>query len=214
AVLRRVPAEGSKALVIGGGMIGYAVIAALRMLGVRCEIAHATQLDYQSEMGLALGADEPILGGGGAFEERVGELTGAKRYKPKLGKAVFKGGFDHVYDCIGSVQSLSDAIRVCRERGALILVGAAGVLREIDWTPVWTNEVDLLGVVGYGVENFRGERVKTFDLVIDKLRGTALPVQKLVTHAFPLTDYREAIRANLDRAGARSIKTIFEYPRA
>lgn len=212
AVLRRVPEKGAKVLVVGGGMIGYAVVAALRMIGADCEIAHATLLPYQSEMGLALGADEPILGGGAAFEERVRELTGARSYKPMLGKSVFKGGFDHVYDCIGSADSVADSLRSCRERGTAVLVGAAGVLPKVDWTPIWTHELDVLGIVGYGLEDLRGERRETFDLVIEKLRTTTLPLAKLVTHEFALKDYRTAIEANLDRAGTRSIKTIFTYP--
>lgn len=210
AVLRRGPAEGDKVLVIGGGMIAYAVIAALRMLGIRCEIAHASLLDYQSEMGLALGTDEPIVGGGRAFEERVSEITGARRFKPMLGQAIFKGGFDLVYDCIGSAQSLGDAIRATRERGTVVLVGAAGKLSGVDWTQVWTHEVDIVGVVGYGVEPARRGK-RTFEVLIDKLRKTELPLDRLVTHEFPLEGYQEAIRANVDRVGTRSIKTLFAF---
>jgi threonine dehydrogenase-like Zn-dependent dehydrogenase len=200
AVLRRPPDPGAKVLIVGGGMMAYAAIAALRMLGIPCTITLLAHLPYQREAGLALGADHAIRG-----QEDVERLTGARRYKPLIGREVLVGGFDQVYDCVGSPQSLQDALYYTRARGTIVLVGAPGVV-QLDWTFVWSRELTILGTLGYGLEEWRGERLRTFDLTM-RLMGPA--VRALVTHTFPLSRYREAIEANLDRAGTRSIKTVF-----
>jgi threonine dehydrogenase-like Zn-dependent dehydrogenase len=200
AVLRRVPDPGAKVLVIGGGMMAYAAIAALRMLEVPCTITLLAHLPYQQEAGLALGADHAIRG-----VDDVVRLTGARRYKPLIGRDVLVGGFDQVYDCVGSAPSLQDALYYTRARGTIVLVGAPGVL-SLDWTFVWSRELAIVGTLGYGLEDWRGERLRTFDLTMRLMQPE---LRRLVTHTFPLSRYREAIEANLDRAGTRSIKTVF-----
>jgi threonine dehydrogenase-like Zn-dependent dehydrogenase len=200
AVLRRVPDPGAKVLVIGGGMMAYAAIAALRMLEVPCTITLLAHLPYQQEAGLALGADHAIRG-----VDDVVRLTGARRYKPLIGRDVLVGGFDQVYDCVGSAPSLQDALYYTRARGTIVLVGAPGML-SLDWTFVWSRELAIVGTLGYGLEDWRGERLRTFDLTMRLMQPE---LRRLVTHTFPLSRYREAIEANLDRAGTRSIKTVF-----
>ncbi|MDB5100757.1 MAG: alcohol dehydrogenase [Cyanobacteria bacterium RYN_339] len=204
AVLRRPPAPGSHVLVIGGGMMAYAAIAALKMLGIDCRITLLAHLDYQQAAGLALGAHEAIRG----TTDEVVALTGAKRHKPLLGRDVLVGGFDHIFDCVGSAASLQDALYFTRPRGTITLVGAPGVL-SLDWTFVWARELTIVGTLGYGLEDWQGERLRTFDLTMRLMAGRSPDVRPLVTHTFPLSRYREAIEANLDRAGTRSIKTVF-----
>jgi threonine dehydrogenase-like Zn-dependent dehydrogenase len=201
AVLRKPPERGAHVLVIGGGMMAYAAIAALRMLQIDCRITLLAHLPYQQEAGLKLGANEAIRG---SIEE-IQALTGAKRYKPLLGRDVLVGGFDHVFDCVGSPQSLQDALYSTRPRGTITLVGAPGVL-TLDWTFVWARELHIVGTLGYGLEEWQGQRLRTFDLTM-QLMGPHL--RELVTHTFPLARYRDALEANFDRAGTRSIKTVF-----
>lgn len=210
AVLRHVPAPGSRILVIGSGMMGYAAIAALRMLGVDCHITQLTHLSYQREAGQRLGVDETIcLQDGDVVDDKVAALTGAKRYKPLIGRTVHSTGFDMVYDCIGSGQSLQDAFYYTRARGTIVLVGAPGELPGLDWSFVWSRELTLIGTLGYGVETWQGEQLRTFDLTMRLMQGRTLPLTSLITHQFALSQYAEALNANLDRAGTRSLKTLF-----
>ncbi|HEY9720471.1 MAG TPA: alcohol dehydrogenase catalytic domain-containing protein [Oscillatoriaceae cyanobacterium] len=210
AVLRRVPEPGAKVLVIGSGMMAYAAIAALRWLAPEARITQMTHLPYQRDAGLALGAHDSIcVGAGDEPDARVVAITGAKRYKPILGRQVFTGGFDQIYDCVGSAESLQDAFTYAKARATIVLVGAPGELGGLDWTFVWARELTLLGTVGYGVESWRGERIRTFDLTMRLLQESPLPVEALVTHEFPLSRYAEAIEANLDRARSQALKTVF-----
>lgn len=210
AVLRRQPEPDSRVLVIGSGMMAYAVLAALAMLGVRAHVTHLTQLPYQRDMGRRLGADESIcLAEGERVVERVAAITGARRHRPLIGRDVLSGGFDQVYDCVGSAESLQDAFAYTRSRGTVVLVGAPGELPGLDWTFVWQRELTLLGSLGYGVEEWQGERLRTFELTMRLMQRTDLPLTELITHRFRLDQYAEALRANLDRAGYRSLKTLF-----
>jgi threonine dehydrogenase-like Zn-dependent dehydrogenase len=66
----------------------------------------------------------------------------------------------------------------------------------------------------YGPESFRGERRQTFDRVLELLARKEGPgCSVLVTHAFPLDCYPEAIEANLACASFQSVKTVFDLPR-
>lgn len=210
AVLRRRPEPGSRVLVIGSGMMAYAVLVALRLLEVGAHVTHLSQLPFQQEMGRRLGADETLcLADGGSIVERVAAITGARRYRPLLGREVLSGGFDVVFDCVGSEQSLQDAFTYTKARGAIVLVGAPGELAGLDWTFVWQRELTLLGSLGYGVEEVAGERIRTFDLTLRLLQETDLPLADLITHRFGLEQYPEALTANLERARYRSLKTVF-----
>ncbi|QKY68741.1 zinc-binding dehydrogenase [Lentibacillus sp. CBA3610] len=61
AVLRQPPKNGEHVLVIGGGMIAYSVIAAIRLLEIDCHITQLSLLSYQKEMGLKLGVNEGLI---------------------------------------------------------------------------------------------------------------------------------------------------------
>ncbi|HZS35343.1 MAG TPA: alcohol dehydrogenase catalytic domain-containing protein, partial [Polyangia bacterium] len=79
AVLRHEPKDGDDVLVIGGGMIAYAVLAAIRLLGHKARVTQLVLLDYQAELGRALGADEVIQSrSADELYDRVIALTGAR----------------------------------------------------------------------------------------------------------------------------------------
>src|SRR5699024_1626051 len=118
------PKDGDNVLVIGGGMIAYTVIAAIRLLEIDCHITQLSLLEYQREMGLTLGADEGLTNRD-QLEGNVLKMPDASKHKPALGRDVVVGGFDSVYDCIGSKVSLDDSLRMARERGKVTLVGCA-----------------------------------------------------------------------------------------
>ena len=100
-------------------------------------------------------------------------------------------------------------MRVARAGGTVVMVGAAGVVPQIDMTFSWQKELNIEGTVFYGFETYQGRTTRTFDVTLDLLSTTRLPVASLVTHAFPLEHYASAIDANLDRSRHQSVKTVF-----
>ncbi len=51
----------------------------------------------------------------------------------------------------------------------MVLVGAAFRPLRVDLTPVWHQEVDLIGLYGHGSEVWQGEPCSTYDLTRDLL---------------------------------------------
>lgn len=210
AVLRQPPKKGEHVLVIGGGIIAYSVIAAIRLLELDCHITHLSLLPYQQEMAIKLGVDKAITSRK-ELEDFMLQLTDTKRHKPVIGRDVFRGGFDAVYDCIGSKESLDDSLRMVRGRGKVTLVGCAGEIEKLDWTFIWANELSLLGTHAYSKkETWQEKETSTQQLLLELIeKNMDYPLEQLVTHEFSLEQYKEAIVANVDRAAYKSIKTLF-----
>lgn len=213
AVLKAPPRPEDKVLVVGGGPIAFSVMAALRLLErAPAVLAHQTILEYQGAMGRELGATHTLspARGAAALTAEVCRITGATAHQPILGDPIVLGGFDVVFDCVGSKDSLETCLRFARSGAAVVLVGAAGVLDGLDWTFVWSKELRLFGTLCYGVEVTDAKRRRTFEIVVDRLSDASLrePLDKLITHEFPLDKYQDAIVTNVDRARHKSVKTL------
>jgi threonine dehydrogenase-like Zn-dependent dehydrogenase len=209
AAHQRLPDDGERVLIIGGGMIAFSVLAALRLAGRRAHVSVLALLDYQCQAARALGADETLAPGPGLLD-RICALTGARRHQPVIGREVLTGGFDVVYDCIGSRESVQDALSYTASQGTIVLVGGAGEVGKLDLTALWSKELRFVGTMGYASEPHRGRSRETFELTCELASGDAgRPLDALVTHEFPLERYQEAVVANVERGRFRSIKTVF-----
>lgn len=207
-VLKRLPAAGQHALVLGSGIIGLNVIQAARALAPDCHITAAARYPQQQEMARRLGAAE-IVADGDLFTAAT-RITGAPVYTGLLGSRMALGGFDVIYDCVGSAHSVQESLRLAKAGGAVVLAGVKLKPMQVDLTPVWYQEVDLTGLYAHGAEAWQGQRRRTYDLTIDLLRQGKLTTSGLITHRFPLAHWRQAIRTAEDkRSGA--IKVIFDY---
>lgn len=210
AVLRDPPKNGEHVLIIGSGMIAFAVIAAIRLLGIDCHITHQTRLQYQKELAQKLGANEGVTSRT-ELESTVLSMPESARLKPALGREVFVGGFDSVFDCVGSKESLDDALRLARERGSVILVGCAAQIKDLDWSFIWSNELSVLGTHAYAKkETWQGREVTTQELLLELIEEQPdYPLEELITHEFPLEAYQQAIIVNMNRRKYQSVKTLF-----
>ena len=212
-VMKSVPRDGDRVLIIGGGPVAFATLWAVRALGCKCHVTLLTTEGYQLELAKALGADEVMRAARDDLEEAqaVARLTGARVYRPVIGPPAMTGGFELVFDCVGSQASLQHALRYARSLGKVVLLGAAGALRLIDWTTVWKNELTIAGSYTYGPETFRGRALHTFQVVLELLERREGPDPRpLVTHLFKLSEYGKAIEANLHRGQHRSVKAVFD----
>ncbi len=207
AVLQAPPAPGDDVLVIGSGPIAFATIWALRASGFEGTIVAQTRRRGEGVLARALGATEVIRPGEEARASLVG--TGARAYQPILGEEVFSGGgFPVLYDCVGSEASLAQALRFASPRGRVLLLGCAAEFRKLDLTLLWARELEVRGFVGYGRESWRGEALHTYEVVLRLLAEGALPVERMVTHVFPLEQYRNALSAAANRRRSEAVKVV------
>jgi len=208
--LRRRAQPGDRVLVIGCGTIGLMNLQSIRAVQSDCEITAVAEFDYQADMARKLGASNIIMVGSDAYSE-VARLTGGRLYRGRLGNRTVMGGFDIVYDCVGRPQTLRDALRWARSGGAVVLVGVYMAPMNIDLTSVWYSEVDLVGMYAHGGEDWQGERLSTFELVVRLLREGKLNFDGFITHRFPLSQYRQAFLTAMDQARSHPIKVVFDY---
>ncbi len=201
AALRRLPGPGERALVLGCGTIGLAVIEALRALSPDTHVTAMARHPQQVEMARRLGADELIL-----HEDpyaATARVTGGRLYAGGFGSRMILGGFDVIYDCVGTGRTVQDSLRWARAGGAVVLAGISLKQMHIDLTPVWHQEVKLIGTYAHGMEERTGHRQTTYDLVTQLFLGGSLTVDGFITHRYPLDQWRQAVRTALDkRSGA------------
>jgi threonine dehydrogenase-like Zn-dependent dehydrogenase len=198
AVLRRPPQAGEQVLIIGAGIIGLLVLQAARVVAPEAQITIMARYPHQADMARALGVDRVIAEDGSAYA-RVAEITGARHYRFPLNRGMLLGGFEVIYDCVGKANTIVDGLRWARAGGTYVMVGIAFESLKVDLSPVWYQEVDLIGSHTFGMENWRGRRVHTFDLVIEMMQEGALRHEGLITHRFPLAELRRAVAVAGDR---------------
>ncbi len=179
------PFGAGPALVIGSGPIALGTVWALRAAGYRGELVAQIKRPKEAEIALALGATETVAPGDEARQALV--ETGASAYMPIIGPEVYAGGgFPLVFDCVGSGETVKQALRFAAPRATIVMLGCAAMISRLDLTFVWARELDVKGYVCYGMEDWRGERLHTFQITHDMLLETEAPVQRLVTEVFPL----------------------------
>ncbi|TCJ18280.1 zinc-binding alcohol dehydrogenase [Rubrobacter taiwanensis] len=206
AALTHAPDPEETVVVLGAGSIGLLVVGALKQLtGVERLICVAKH-PRQRQEALRLGASAVVSPK--EVYTRLPELLGARLHRPELGKPVVLGGADKVFECIGSPGTLEDATRLARPGGTVAFVGMPGHSSRLDLTPLWHQETELVGTYAYGIDEYRGERVKSFELALRI--APALDLKGLVGPRFRLPQYREAIAAA--RAAGRNghVKVAFD----
>jgi threonine dehydrogenase-like Zn-dependent dehydrogenase len=204
---------GQRVLVIGAGSIGLLAVASLTLLATGATVTVLARHRAQRTLAERLGAGNVIgEAGGRKTDARLAEAAGSRLHRPVSGRDVSVGGFDVVLDCVGSASSLDLAFRHARAGGRVVVLGGPGVLANLDWTLVWIRELLIAGSFVYGREHAQPGEPHTFDLALRLLaEHPELPVADLVTHRYPLSEWREAIRTSLARRRGAG-KVAFTFP--
>jgi threonine dehydrogenase-like Zn-dependent dehydrogenase len=212
ATLRSYPSDSDVVLVVGAGVIGICVIAALRCLGSRAHVVVLAKYPYQADLARAYGADRVILRDGTDYYESVAEATEGRLYTPLLGRRTMMGGASIVYECVGSDNSLDDALRFARAGGRLALLGTTGQTTHVDWTPLWFQELSIVGTdCACALEDHGGQRLRTFDWASRFMSEGQLDLSPLLTHSFPLSDYPKAFRVAMNKRRSQAAKVAFSF---
>ncbi len=194
--------EGDTVVVLGAGTLGLLTIAALRRFTAAGSVVAVAKHPGQRELARLLGAD--VIAAPDEVARAVRRTTGTMA----IGDGSITrltGGADHVIDCVGSEQSLTDGLRVVRPRGRITMVGMPGHV-AVDLTGLWQREVQLVGAYAYGTETLAdGTRRRTFDLAFELV--AAADLARLVSATYPLSRYEEAI-AHAAAAGPRGAAKI------
>jgi threonine dehydrogenase-like Zn-dependent dehydrogenase len=190
-----------RAVVIGAGTIGLATIAAVRQLrdDVSTLIAVAKHPE-QRRLARELGA---------TFVVEPGEVRRAVRRATGswiLDHGQLTGGADIVWDCVGSEASIAESLAVAAPGSTVVLAGMPGHV-GVDLTALWQREIRLAGAYAYGPEPAAGGR-HSFDLAMEVVEGSGL--ERLVSAAYPLERYADAIDHAAHAGGRGATKIVFD----
>jgi 2-desacetyl-2-hydroxyethyl bacteriochlorophyllide A dehydrogenase len=212
AVLCHPPEPGDRVLIIGAGTIGLLTLQTIRALSPEAEISVLARHPFQVEQATRLGAAHIIY----PQDSYTGvqRATQAEMFQGVLGNRMLLGGYDVIYDTIGSDQTLHDALRWARAKATVVLVGLSLHMMHIDLTPIWYQEVNLVGTFAHGVETWPpgiGTQRSTFSVAMEFIEQGQLHPEQLITHHFALTNYRHALMTAVSKAQSRAIKIVFDY---
>lgn len=196
---------GQRVLVIGAGTLGLMSLVALRGLFPDVEVSILARHPFQRRVAEKLGA-QPLDTARGVFGAAA-ERTGARHIKAPFGNQILLGGFDAVVDTVGSDQTLSEALRLVRGGGQVVLVGINFMPGKVDYTPVWAREIRLTGINCHAGE---GDGRNSFDVAAELLAAGHVDPADIITHRFPLDDYKNAVKTFLDKRGAQAIKIVLD----
>jgi threonine dehydrogenase-like Zn-dependent dehydrogenase len=195
----------STVVVLGAGALGLLTVAALARYSPPSQLVVGAKHPVQQRWARELGATRVVEPR--ELRRVVRRATGSLA----LGSdddLRLTGGADLVIDCVGSADSLAEALAITRPRGRIVLAGMPGVT-TVDLTPLWMREVELVGAYTYGTETLpSGDRHRTFDLALDLVQHADLG--RLVSATYPLDRYEDAL-AHAGAAGPRgAVKIAFD----
>jgi len=206
-VLDNFPEDRQTVVVYGAGIIGQHLIRLLRALGSKARVVMVARYRFQEELALEGGADIVMSS---PSRTLLGDAVGARLVPTTLGGGNLEGGADRFFDCVGSTASLQEGLLTLRGRGTYVLVGTAGVLGPVDFSSLWFRELKLTGSSTYSYGVFQGEKVRTYEKAVELLARGNYPSKGLVSHLFPLADYRRAFQVAFDKRHHQSLKVALD----
>jgi threonine dehydrogenase-like Zn-dependent dehydrogenase len=180
-------------VVLGSGTIGLCTIAALRNnAGPQGQLVAVAKHPEQRRLARFLGADtvcEP-----GELSGVVRRLSGSMHIGDQL-----TGGADHVFDCVGTSDSIQQSLQVVAPGGQIHLVGMPAVV-SVDLTGLWHREVSITGRYAYTHAEFE----RAFQVVRDAGLG------RLVSATYTLDRFQDALRHAAEAGRRGAVKIAFD----
>jgi threonine dehydrogenase-like Zn-dependent dehydrogenase len=210
AALKNMPVDSETVLILGAGTVGLMQLAALRSLGSKAEILITARYPFQAEAAHKLGASE-VLSDGDLFSQ-IAERTNGIVFKPQIGKKIMVGGVDRTFECIGNDGTLDAALRMTKPGGHVIVVGIPGMVRGLDWSSIFIQELNVSASYLYDhAAQWNGKTTSTFEIALEMMSAGAVDLGWMVTHRYPLEEYDTALRQIADKKRFPVIKPVFEF---
>ena len=206
------PQPDEHVLIIGAGTIGLLTLQVIHALVPSATVSVMARYPFQIEQATRLGATH-IMYPHDSYQE-VERTTGAKLFTGRFNNKMLLGGYEVIYDTIGSKETIYDSLRWARAAGTVVLVGLSLHTMHLDLTPIWYQEIDLIGTLAHGMEIWpigTLEQCSTFSIAAQMIENEQIHPEKLITHRFALTNYRSAFSTVTSKARSRAIKVVFDY---
>ena len=217
SITRTPPPTGGRVVVWGAGTLGLCALTILRALHPDVQVAIVARFPAQADLARQIGADlvvdhepkEAVLDelatwSDGVLRPTMAGLPGLPMCHP--------GFVDVVYDTIARPETLEIGARLLRARGSLVMSGVHAPGRW-EWSPLYFKELRLVGSNAFGVEEVDGVRRHGIAHYLDLASSGRVDVRPLLTHVFPLTEWRDAFAALADQATSGAVKVAIDPQR-
>ena len=209
-VLKKIPKENEKVIIVGCGVMGLCSILALKAFS-NCKIIAIDTRQSQIDLATKMGADEVFLASKSTFIRKIARKLGVRTVSPPLQDPLLVGGgADIVFDCVGIPSSLTTSLRLVKPKGTLILIGQPANL-ELDWTPLFVKEITVIASNTFGTEIINGEKKRTLQIALALISSGQVKVSDFITHKFSLEKYKEALEVASNKSEHDSLKVVFEF---
>ncbi len=212
SVTRHPPPPGGKVLVYGGGALGSTATAILRALHPDVQVMVVARWPAQAALARRLGAtvvdpfpverliEEAAAWSGGVLQPYEG--SGLPMAHP--------GGFDVVYDTVGTAQTAEVGVRLLKARGTMVKSGVHAPERW-EWSPLYFKEISWVGSNAFGVEEVDGIRMHGIAHYLRLAEQGRIDLTGMLTHVFRLEQWREAFVALATQEQSGAIKVAFDF---
>ena len=183
AVRRAGVSLGETVLIIGAGAIGMMAAAMCRQSGA-ARVIISDLSPERLRVALEMGATDAINSAETDLEAAVAHMTGGR-------------GVDKSFECVGHETCFRQAINTLRHSGTATVVGIYEN-QDLHFAParLVTHEIRIQGAQGY-----------CWDFPVAIASARSIPLEKLITHRFPLSALGHALDTALDRSSG-SIKVL------
>jgi len=203
---------GETVAIMGLGVIGQIVAQLVRLQG---GIAFAIDLRKERiDIATRLGADHGLLAGDD-LESQINLITQGNGVDCVIVAAASK-----------SAAVCHQALRICRDRGRLVIVGAVEL--SFPWEEMYLKEIQLFMSRAYGPGSYdpkyerdghdyplpyvRWTENRNMEEFLRLLKDKRINIAPLITHRFPLVEAAQAYETILSPA-SNSLAVVLEYPK-
>jgi threonine dehydrogenase-like Zn-dependent dehydrogenase len=220
SVLKVRPFPGSVCVVYGCGNLGLLTVHILKHLFADVRVIAIARFPHQAEMARQFGADL-VLESAPARRviEQVARDVGCEVYAHRPDRPWLLEGADYLFDTVASPETLETGIRLVKARqrrpegvdsGVIVVTGVASPKR-FEWTPWYFKDLRIIGSNAFSVEEFEGRREHAYDHYFRFLREKRLDPVAMLTHRFPLAEYRAALICAHEQKTQRALKVLFAF---
>jgi L-iditol 2-dehydrogenase len=195
AVNQLAPTTADKAMVFGAGPIGLGATIALKSLGVS-HVVVADIVPGRLDKALTVGADAVINSAAEDVRTRLIELHGT-------GESLWPGraGTDIYLDAAGVPAVVATALEVAKRGSKLGVVAVHKEPIAVDFMNVMSNEITIVGSMGYPSEIFEVTRD-----IVENWQKYAV----IISHTYPFADVEDALRCAATPGAADKVVVTFD----
>jgi L-iditol 2-dehydrogenase len=170
------------ALVTGPGSIGIMAAQIAKAYGAAVVLSGVGADKERLSLARSLGIDHTVNTDEENLAEILGELTGG-------------AGPDAVFECSGAPGAVNSAVRLVKKRGWFVQIGLPGKPVLFDLEAVNYREIRFSGSLG--------SRRRSWLTALALMETGKVKLEPLVTHKFPLTEWREAFDVFENKRGCK-----------